>query len=1056
MFHRIPSRLGAPVRLVKSLELTYDSSPTVTYLTRARTVGYAWDANGAVTTAFSPSLKFEYTRVGPLSTDVQNVDAESLVGMPAGVYGSKYQLVDLDGEGISGVLTAAASPAPALQYKRSLGGGRFAAPDRLHLQPAAQALGPGLQLLSLNGDGRLDVVQHSGPAPGFYERNRNFGWDPHRTFPSAPRVDYARRGVHFLDVDGDGLTDVMIAEDNAIVWYPSLSRDGYGPPRRVATMPADGRGPVLLTTDDFEVIFLADMSGDGLSDIVRVGNGSISYWPNRGYGDFGPMVAMRNAPVFDRPDLFDPRRVRFADIDGTGTADIVYLSETGAVVYFNQAGNGWSTGTTVPVPTANTLTSVRVADFLGTGTACIVWSSRNPADAQASLRYVDLLASTKPHLLVNVQNGLGGETKIAYAPSTRFYLQDRAAGRPWATRLPFVVQTVARVEMVDHVAATRSVSHYRYAHGFYDGVEREFRGFARVDHWDAEFVSDRHGAGVAPGGVFDANGEYDLPPIHTIRWFHTGAWNGELDDLRATMSREFFLGDPDAPALPENVIPCRLGTADLREAHRSLKGHVLREEVYADDGTARSALPYVVKDHSYEVRQLQPIGDQRHGVYHAFAREDLGLHYERDPADPRIEHTLHLEVDALGHVRRDAHVAYARRSPAQPEQGAVLATCRVSEHAPPIEAPYDYRHGVPTEVTSYELALPAKSRAMAFSDVDAAMTSAATLPFDGVLAAGTKRTVEHAQHFYYADDLSAALPSGVSGTRALVYDHRALALTGTLVATAYGAKLTSSELVTACGYALVGGDYWTRSGVTTYDAANFYQPTTFTDPFGNVASVVYDAERLFITEEHTSNDPLFDNVTTVTMDYRVLLPSMLTDPNGNRNAVAFDPFGMVAATAVMGRSGANEGDTLADPTTRIVYDLLAWEATPPTPAYVHTLARLEHGPANTGWFEAYSYSDGTGHEALKKLQAEADENGQATVGWHGTYRLRQQGKPGQEVRAVLRERLELRLGAIARRDGVHGNPPVRPALARHSHGLPRRHVFERRHRGMGRKALRSQ
>lgn len=202
MFHRFPSRLGAPVRLVKSLELTYESSPTVTYLTRARTVGYARDASSSVTTAFSPSLKFEYTRVRPLSTTVQSVDPASLAGMPAGIDGATYQLVDLDGEGISGVLTAPATPSPALQYKRNLGGGRFAVAERLSLQPAVQAMGPGLQLASLNADGRLDVVQHSGPAPGFYERNRKFGWDTFRPFISAPRVDYARRGVHFLDLDG--------------------------------------------------------------------------------------------------------------------------------------------------------------------------------------------------------------------------------------------------------------------------------------------------------------------------------------------------------------------------------------------------------------------------------------------------------------------------------------------------------------------------------------------------------------------------------------------------------------------------------------------------------------------------------------------------------------------------------------------------------------------------------------------------------------------------------------------------------------------------------------
>jgi hypothetical protein len=34
---------------------------------------------------------------------------------------------------------------------------------------------------------------------------------------------------------------------------------------------------------------------------------------------------MDNAPWFDHPDQFDHKRIRFADIDGSGTTDIIYL-----------------------------------------------------------------------------------------------------------------------------------------------------------------------------------------------------------------------------------------------------------------------------------------------------------------------------------------------------------------------------------------------------------------------------------------------------------------------------------------------------------------------------------------------------------------------------------------------------------------------------------------------------------------------------------------------------------------------------------------------------------
>ena len=59
---------------------------------------------------------------------------------------------------------------------------------------------------------------------------------------------------------------------------------------------------------------LADMSGDGLTDIVRIRNGSVDYWPNLGYGRFGKRVSMAHAPRYEGNDRFDQGRIRLADV----------------------------------------------------------------------------------------------------------------------------------------------------------------------------------------------------------------------------------------------------------------------------------------------------------------------------------------------------------------------------------------------------------------------------------------------------------------------------------------------------------------------------------------------------------------------------------------------------------------------------------------------------------------------------------------------------------------------------------------------------------------------
>ena len=112
---------------------------------------------------------------------------------------------------------------------------------------------------------------------------------------------------------------------------------------------------------------------------------------------------------------------------------------------------------------------------------------------------------------------------ISYAPSTRFYLADRAAGRPWITRLPFPVQVVERVETIDRINRNKFTTRYAYHHGYYDGFEREFRGFGMVEQWDTEDLAVLE---AATGEFANLDRATDLPPVLTRTWLHTGVYPG--------------------------------------------------------------------------------------------------------------------------------------------------------------------------------------------------------------------------------------------------------------------------------------------------------------------------------------------------------------------------------------------------------------------------------------------------------------------------------------------------------------------------------------------------
>jgi hypothetical protein len=139
----------------------------------------------------------------------------------------------------------------------------------------------------------------------------------------------------------------MITEDEVFTWHPSLAEQGFGPSIEVYKTYDEEKGPGLIFADGTQSIYLADLSGDGLTDLVRIRNGEVCYWPNLGYGRFGTKVTMGNAPRFDTPDLFNQQRIRLADIDGSGTTDIIYLGHDSVHIYLNQSGNGWSEGQTL-------------------------------------------------------------------------------------------------------------------------------------------------------------------------------------------------------------------------------------------------------------------------------------------------------------------------------------------------------------------------------------------------------------------------------------------------------------------------------------------------------------------------------------------------------------------------------------------------------------------------------------------------------------------------------------------------------------------------------------
>ena len=673
MFHHFANELGVADCLVRSTEFSYAQNAVATVLSSVTQSGYAWQG-GNYLQASLPPLEFAYSQA-QVETGVREVDAESLANLPASVDGSRYRWLDLGGEGLQCIL---AEERGAWFYKRNLtplslmtdsgqpeATARFEALTEVSELPAlAQAGAARHQFMKLSGDGHLDCAVLERPGAGFYERTDTEGWEPFMTLESAPNVDWNDPNLRFIDVDGDGFSDILITAQDSLTYYPSLGKFGFDAPICLPKATDEEAGPAVIFADSTRAIFLADMSGDGLSDIVRIRNGEVCYWPNLGYGKFGAKVTMDDAPWFDAPDRFETARIRVADVDGSGVSDVIYLGADGVRLYFNQSGNVWSEATPVmEFPAVSSLAAIEALDLLGNGTSCLVWSSSDPADAGRSMRYVNLMGRDKPYLLMRTWNNMGAETHVSYAPSTAFYLADRAAGTPWATRLPFPVHVVERVETYDWISRNRFVTRHAYHHGYYDGTEREFRGFGMVEQRDTEELGVLTRSGAFPEAANLDAASY-VPPTLTKTWFHTGAYPmgpyvTRIYDAEYWREPGLSVAEAAAALLPDSPLDADFTGDEIREALRSLKGIMLRQEIYALDGTAAASLPYTVSERNYTLDRLQPFGGNRHAVFLTHVRESLDLHYERtlysvagtQHADPRTMHAFVLEVDEFGNEK---------------------------------------------------------------------------------------------------------------------------------------------------------------------------------------------------------------------------------------------------------------------------------------------------------------------------------------------------------------------------------------------------------------------
>jgi RHS repeat-associated protein len=1006
--------------LVRSLDFTYGLSSEhsqqpseLTYLKSIKQTGYIRDGMGYKSRSL-PAIEFSYQLLN-WNTQTKNIDPGNIMNAPSGLSNNNW--VDLFNEGIPGIL---AEQATGWYYKSNLGNGEFASAKLVSPKPSVNGLSRGiLQLQDLDADGNKQIVSSARGLSGFFELTDDNSSCNFQPFEDMPVLDWEDKYARLLDLQGDGKADILITEDNVFSWYPSAGKKGFENKETVSVSSDEEKGPAVVFADAKESIFLADMSGDGMTDIVRIRNGNICYWPNLGYGRFGAKVSMNNAPLFDGLDHFNPACLHLADISGTGATDIIYTGQNSFKAFLNLSGNGWSPSFEIhPFLTTEKPNEITVIDLLGNGTSCIVWSSPLPANSGTPLRYIDLMGGKKPHVLTDYKNNLGKEISFSYRSSSAYYLEDKKNGTPWVTKLPFPVQCISQVTTTDRVSNIRFTNRYSYHHGYFDHPEREFRGFGMVEQTDTEEFESllNSGAANATGQEF-----YD-PPTLIRTWFHTGASirNKRILDhytqeywYNQTLVREAF-GDLSNTeyALPGALMTGELSARELREAHRACKGMILRKEIFALDGSNKELLPYSVETHNCQIKKLQPAAGDFFAVFIVQESEAITFSFERNVSDPRVSHSLNIETDELGNVLKKASVVYKRKDrPVEladdriwAEQDKTHVIINENSFTTDIIQADVYRPRLPYETKQFEAKGLIPSMAgnyFSINDLSGALTE---IGYEGNFTPGLaqKRLTEHIKTIYLADDLINPKPQGTHDSLAFSYESYQLAFTPSLVDAIYttgATTLVNEPMLLEAKYMDLdnNGHWWIRSGTFQYfsetetadDAPQrFFVVQSCTNPFGSVTTLTYDAYFLLLLQ---TKDQLDNAVSVEKYDLRFLSPVRLKDVNANITEAAIDILGMVAGIAVMGKG--DEADSLdnfepdespslidnffTDPvlfapqllkqaSSRIVYDFSR------IPCSAATIIREEHYKSNNDSKLQYSfeYSNGLGNVVLKKVQAQ--------------------------------------------------------------------------------------
>jgi len=470
-------------RPMKSWRLTYDDSTGLSRLTRVERFGTTGAEAFPVVFDFGYSNALGETGDQTVAPYVAAVDTQAGLHFASG----DADLLDINADGLPDILDTSSDLHHQFALNLGPSGANGEVVFAPFAESSIPRIGsiklsnPDVQPLDVDGDGDSDLLRAT-PDGGQMLRNDGTGdWGPLEDLGALNLPDFgdgAAAQLRFFDADGDRRMDILLATGPVTAIYPNQTGPAGEPVFGGATPAATSLG--VGFTDGLQ---LADLNGDGLLDAAQLNDSGVRYRLNLGHGRFSAAWI----PLADLPERLEPG-AQLVDLDGDALADVVFVAPGEVRVWRNMNGRSVAPflrigsnpgalaveglrGAELP----RTLDGVRTrfADLNGNGSTDVVF-----IDASGRMTYLELFP-VRANLLVSIRNGIGALTTLTYGDSTQHMLRG-----DWTTRLPNPTQTLDAIESTVESDGLRFAAverqTFEYADGYYDSEERQFRGFQRV------------------------------------------------------------------------------------------------------------------------------------------------------------------------------------------------------------------------------------------------------------------------------------------------------------------------------------------------------------------------------------------------------------------------------------------------------------------------------------------------------------------------------------------------------------------------------------------------